>query len=124
MEEYGSRTSYDAVITIQAEFPALAYQLQSNVWIKQLFISVQNLAAYTKEQLLSGNQKEVEHCYNVAREILDKGGNISRMAIENVFVYAVSHLLEVSLSVSQEARSLFLALFKKEYCRQLNATQA
>ncbi len=123
METDGS-TAYDAVITIQAEFPALAYQLRPNVWITQLFKSVHNLAAYTKEQLLAGNQKEVEHCYQVAREILDKGGNISRLAIENVFVFGVSHLLEVSLNVSHEARSLFLHLFKQEYCRQLNATQA
>jgi hypothetical protein len=112
----------NSVQMIQSEFPSLAYQLKPDSSIKQLFRAVQNLADYTKEQLLENNQFEIEHCFRVAHEISNQGSNISRMAIENAFVYSVSRLLEKSFSVSQEARKLFLKFFGNEYCKQINAS--
>ncbi len=115
-------TEYNSVQMIQNEFPALAYQLKQDSSIRQLFKAVHNLADYTKEQLLENNQLEIEHCYLVAKHISEQGTNLSKLAIENIFIYSVSHLLEVSLAVSGEARSLFLSFFGKEYSRQINSS--
>lgn len=124
MEKGADRYGFDAVIAIQSEFPSLAYQMKEDSGVKQLFIAVQKLADYTKQQLLNDNAHEIEHCYRVAHEIPVRGGNICRLAIENIFVYSVSHLPEVSLTVPQDARTAFLAFFKKEYCKQINALPA
>lgn len=115
-------SEYNSVQMIQSEFPALAYQIKPDTSIKQLFKAVQNLADYTKEQLRENNQFEIEHCFRVAHEISEQGSNISRLAIENIFVYSVSNLLEFSFSVSAEARTQFLRFFKKEYCKQINSS--
>ena len=112
------------MLAIQVQYPALTYSLNCDSWIKQLFKSVQNLADYTKKQLLLGNIIEVEHCYQLAHDIHEKGGNISKTAIENVFVYGVSKTLEVSFAVPNQARQQFLGFFKKEYARQICASLA
>lgn len=117
-------SEYNSVQMIQSEFPALAYQIKPDTGIKQLFKAVQNLADYTKEQLREDNRFEIEHCFKVAHEISEQGSNISKLAIENVFVYSVSHLLEMSFSVSQEARKLFLKHFKTEYSKLINSSLA
>lgn len=124
MKEFGNTTGYNAVLTIQSEFPALTYSLNADTWIKQLFKSVQNLADYTKKQLIEGNYQEVEHCYRTAHEILKNGGNISKAAIENVFVSRISKVLEVSFAVPVQARHQFLSFFKKRYCKKINASLA
>ncbi len=115
-------TEYNSVQMIQNEFPALAHQVKPDTRIRQLFKAVQNLADYTKEQLLENNQLEIEHCYRVAKLISNQGTNLSKLAIENIFIYSVSHLLEVSFAVSAEARSGFLKFFGNEYSRQINSS--
>lgn len=109
---------------IQSEFPSLAYQLKPDTDVRQLFKAVQNLADYTKEQLRENNQFEIEHCFRVAHEISEQGSNISKLAIENIFVYSVSNLLGFSFLVSSDARTQFLKFFKKEYCKLINSSLA
>ena len=104
---------------IQSEFPFLTYQKETGSNIKQLFLVIQKLADHTKMQLLDDNEAEIEHCYQVAHEILQQGSNISKLAIENVFVYSVSRLLDISLTVSNNSRKEFLKFFRKEYSRQI-----
>ncbi len=106
---------YDAVSVIQSEFPYLSYQTRNSSNNKNLFHVVNNLANYTKNQLLENNEAECEHCFKVAYEIWEQGSNISKMAIENIFVYSLSRLLERSFSVSNEAREQFLKFFRKQY---------
>ncbi len=99
---------YDAVSVIQSEFPYLSYQTRNSSNNKNLFHVVNNLANYTKNQLLENNEAECEHCFKVAYEIWEQGSNISKMAIENIFVYSLSRLLERSFSVSNEHGNNFL----------------
>lgn len=115
-------TDYNTVEIIKGEFPYLTYQQEDSNNIKTLFRTVQQMAAYTREQLIKQNESEVEHCYKVAQKILQQGTGISKLAIENIFIYHVSHVLELSFSVSQNARRQFLHFFKNEYCKQINAS--
>ena len=112
---------YDTVSVIQSEFPYLSYQTRNSSNNKNLFHVVNNLANYTKNQLLEHNDRECEHCFKVAYEIWEQGSNISKMAIENIFVYSLSRLLERSFSVSNEAREQFLKFFRKQYEVQIGA---
>lgn len=119
MDYAENNNSFNALQIIRAEFPALTYSLKADTYVKQLFKAVQNLSEYTKEQLRNGNEEEVEHCYRTAFNILQHGSNIAKVAIENVFVFGVSQLLEASFSVPQQARKQFLLFFKKEYSKQI-----
>ena len=117
-------SSINAVMEIQREFPAIAYPAKNDSLIKQLFKVVQCFADYTKKQLAEDNEAEVVHCYRTAHHILQHGGNIAKVAIENVFISDVSKTLESSFSVSRNARPLFLQYFKKEYARHISASLA
>lgn len=107
---------YNAAQIIQNEFPALVYRrAYSAEGIPGMLKAVQILAEYTREQLLEENEAEIERCFHVAKNILTCGSNLAKLAIENVFIHSVSRLLEVSLSISQSERNLFLKFFRKEY---------
>jgi len=106
---------YSAVQMIQSEFPALVYPQQTGYSVRDIFKAVQNLANYTKEQLHEKNKAEIEHCFEVAHQISVNGSNIAKLAIENIFVYSVSRVLEVSFQVSATERGMFLRFFRKEY---------
>lgn len=107
---------YSVIQVIQNEFPALVYRQPYCVeGFPRMLKAVQTFAEYTRAQLLERNETEIEHCFHVAKGILTYGSNLAKLAIENIFVYNVSRLLEVSLSVSQSERNLFLKFFRKEY---------
>lgn len=122
METDRLNSGINALQIIRSEFPAITMQGKPASPVKELFTAVNNLTQYTRAQLLTNNELEIEHCYKVAHTIMQQGTNLSRLAIENIFVYGVSHLLEVSFSASQQARNKFLAFFEKEYCRQIYAS--
>ena len=112
---------YDTVSVIQSEFPYLSYQMHNASNNKNVLQAVSNLANYAKDQILEHNHVECEHCFRVAHDIFEHGSNISRLAIENVFVYSLSRLLEQSLSASNESREQFLKFFRKQYEIQIGA---
>lgn len=114
-------TDYDSLQLIKGEFRYLTFQLGEQSKKDNIFSLAQELAAYTKTQLLEQNDNEVEHCFKVADEVIQHGSNIAKIAIENIFVFSVRRVLEMSLSVSNEARSLFLKFFKQQYENQITA---
>ncbi len=111
-------TEFNAMQMINSQFPALTFQAKIDRPL-QLFAAVQKLAEYAKKQLAEQNDKEVERCFTVAYDIMNHGSNLAKLAVQNVFVFSVSHWLEASFFVSQKSKSLFLKFFKNEYEAQI-----
>lgn len=109
------------VSLIQSEFPILTCDFPLVEGKSKLFRIVQNLAEYTKDQMAAYNDKELEHCFKVASEIYTSGDKLAQIAISNVFIYSISRKLEVSLTVSENARNLFLKFFKTQYEKRIDA---
>jgi hypothetical protein len=55
--------------------------------------SVQALTDYTKRMALQHNFKMVGKCMTVVGKCYEKGNNLVRNAVENVFVYAFSSMM-------------------------------
>ena len=69
-----------------------------------IFKSIQCLANYTKVKVLQHDLKAVKKCFAIADEIYVKGNTLVKDAIENVFVYSFSGLM--NLCNSDEKKQL------------------
>jgi len=101
--------------------PALAVQLSHIKDNNDVYRAIDCLTCYTKELIREDRLSEIQACFHAAFELLHEGNRLIQLAVENMFIYSVSRLLEISLNVTQPIRTLFLNIFKKEYCKQINS---
>jgi hypothetical protein len=106
---------------ISHDLPSLSVQLSYIKDENDVYGYVECLTGYTKSLINEDNLPEVEQCFNAAYDLLHQGNRLIQLAIENIFIYSVSHLLEVSLLVAPAARKLFLQKFSKQYSKQINS---
>jgi hypothetical protein len=106
---------------ISNELPALAIELSYIRDENDIYKAIECLTTHTSSLIREDRVNEVEQCFEMAYELLHEGNRLVQLAIENIFIFSVSHLLEVSLSVAQPVRKLFLENFRKEYCKQINS---
>lgn len=69
-----------------------------------VFKSIQCLVNYTKQKLVQHDIPAVKNCLNVAEYIYSRGNKPVKNAIENVFIYSFSSLL--NMGSSDERRQL------------------
>jgi hypothetical protein len=106
---------------ISQDVPALSVELSYIKDENDVYKIIECLTGYTKTLIREDRVNEVEQCFETAYELLHQGNRLIQLAMENIFIYSVSHLLEVSLCAAQPVRKLFLKNFSKEYCKQINS---
>jgi len=85
------------------------------------FKSIDCLTTYTKDLIRHGETARVELCFKTAYKLLHQGSSLEQLAITNIFVFSVSHLLEGSMTVAQPIRVSFLRNFGEEYSQQISS---
>ena len=103
------------------DVPALSVELSYIKDQNDVYGLIECLTGYTKTLINQDKINEVEQCFKAAYELLHEGNRLIQLAVENIFIYSVSHLLEVSFSAAQPVRKMFLQNFSKEYCKQINS---
>lgn len=51
------------------------------------------LLAITSQKVKEHNYSAVKKCFDIAAKLYDKGNNVVKNAVENVFVYSISNIL-------------------------------
>ncbi len=87
---------YEVPAYLIDELPEIKEGLQNISPVFNIFKSIQCLSDYTKTKLLQHNLGVVKHCFLIAEKIYSTGNNVVRGAIENVFVYSFSTLMNIS----------------------------
>lgn len=111
----------EALSLLSNEFPAIRKML-SNETLADIYKVVSAFAGFTKEHARNQDLKEVKHCFNVAEKMLHEGNSAVKNAIENVYVFSLSSLLDVPSAMSSRIRELLNASLKNEYYRQVSAS--
>lgn len=106
---------------ISNDIPALSIELSYIKDDNDVYKVIECLTGHTKVLIREERIAEVEECFKAAYELLHEGNRLIQLAVENIFIYSVSRLLEVSLSAAQPVRKMFLQNFSKEYCKQINS---
>ena len=95
---------YEVPAYLVDEFPELKEELKSISPTLNIFKSIQCFSDYTKRKVLQHDLQVVKRCFAIAEKIYSNGNTIVRDAIENLFVYSFSSLL--NLGGKDEKREL------------------
>jgi hypothetical protein len=109
---------------ISNNVPALTIELSYIKDNNDVYRAIDCLTGYTKAAIREDRLNEVQECFQTAYTLLHEGNRLIQLAVENTFIYSVSSLLEISVSVTQPIRTLFLNNFRVEYCKLINAQQS
>ena len=103
------------------EFPEMNINLGMLSNPNNIYTTIGCFVDFTRNLMNIGNIKSLKHCLNVAERMLDDGNNIVKNAIENVYVYSLGSVVDLSASTANCLKKLFNGSLKKEYYRQIFA---
>ena len=104
------------------EFPEMNNNLGMRPNPDNIYATVGCFVDFTRKLIKKGNIKSVKHCFSVAETMLDDGNNIVKNAIENVYVYSLGSVVDLSSSTANYLKKLFNGSLKKGYYRQIFAS--
>lgn len=93
---------YEVPAYLVDELPEMKEELRKASPTLNIFKSIQCLADYTKNKVVSHDLLMVKKCFSLAEELYSRGNTIVKNAIENVVVFAFSSLMYVC---SEEERN-------------------
>jgi hypothetical protein len=104
---------------LENEFPLINSELKSTSNSVDVYKSIRCFAEFTKTLIFNNNFTEVKHCFNVAEKMLQQGNNTVKNAIENVYVYSMSSILDMATPLSKKTKEIMNDSLRREYNRQI-----
>ena len=95
---------YEVPAYLADRIPAIVPDLKTISPTLNIFKTIQCLANYTREKVTQHDFKSVKKCFAIAEDVYMKGNSQVKNAIENIFVYSFSSLL--NLGSNDEKRQL------------------
>jgi len=93
------------------ELPELRTELEKNN--NDIFKTFRCFYNYTKRCAETGNINKLKSCFAIAAKLLRKGNNAVKSAVENVYVFSVSSLIEIVSPVQQMVNKILPLSLKK-----------
>jgi hypothetical protein len=107
-------------LIIEAE-PELSIASANEVTISKL---VYRFADKVRAEIVEGEFTRLQKDFEIAEQLLKDGNAMVKLAMSNVFVYTLSHILSLRMAFpfSMKAFAMLPECLKQEYYRQLNAS--
>ena len=77
---------------------------------------------FTKKLINKGKLSAVKSCFKLAEKMLDDGNSAVKNAIENVYVYSLGTMIDLSESTAKKLKKYLNGSLKKEYYNQISAS--
>src|SRR4249919_1695130 len=87
---------YEVPSIIADELPELKPELKYLPTLGNIFKAMQILADYTNKMVVLGKFKNVKKCMAVADKIYERGNMVIKNAVENVFIFSFSSVMDNS----------------------------
>jgi hypothetical protein len=104
------------------ELPEINEELERLPNAQNIYTTVKCFAEYTKQLINKGNLSEVKHCFNVAEKMLTSGNKVVKNAIENVYIFSISSILDFASPLSNKIKGMMNRRLLSEYKRQVCAS--
>lgn len=115
-------TESEVLDILGEELPEINCELEKLPNSSNVYKAMECFVDYTKQVISKGNLNEVKHCFSVAEKILDHGNYSVKNAIENVYVYSLGTVVELSALQTDKLKNIFNGTLKKEYYKQMIAS--
>ena len=111
---------YEVPAYLVDELPEIEQELKIFSPTLNIFKTVQCLANYTKSKIIQHDLGAVKKCFAIAENVYVKGNELVKGAIENVFVFSFSSLLNMgSNEEKKELQSLIPLCLHTAYIQQV-----
>lgn len=104
------------------DLPEINFELEKVSARANIYNVLQSFAAYTNRCADLGNIKKLRSCFVTAEKLMSKGNNLVKSAMENVYVFSVSSLLELVSPIQEQVKKMFPDNLKKAYTKQIVAS--
>ncbi len=78
-------------------------------------------AGYTRQCAEKGNINTLATCFSIAETLLNKGNHVVKSAVENVYLFSVSSILEIASPFQKQIQQL-IPLGLKDSCQRLKVS--
>ncbi|SFW89664.1 DUF7674 family protein [Chitinophaga sancti] len=113
---------YEAAAEIADEIPSIQKEIVKAPVFGSAYLCIKVLANYTLKMIQDHQIREVQHSMRLAEKIYNKGNQLVKTAIENVFIYSFSAMKMVcSRQEWQEIQSKMPVNIFSIYIQQLHA---
>lgn len=107
---------------LQRELPEINIELEKLYEGATIYKTMECFVEYTKRLITQGMFNKVKDCFRLAERMLAEGNYTVKNAIENVYVYSLGIVLELSASTSNTLKESFNGTLRREYYRQVCAS--
>jgi hypothetical protein len=112
----------DILNLLGEELPEINIELEKLSNPQNVYTSVKCFAEFTKSLVNKGNFSEVKHCFNIAEKMMLEGNKTVKNAIENVYIFSMSTILDLTSPISYKIKDMMNRSLWKEYSKQVNAS--
>jgi hypothetical protein len=107
---------------LQREFPEINSELEKLTNPNNIYKTIDCFVDFTRNLINAGKLRSVKGCFKLAERMLDDGNNTVKNAIENVYVYSLGIVIDLSVPTANKLKKIFNGSLKKEYYRQVSAS--
>ncbi len=112
----------DVLNILGEELPEMNIELEKLSNPQNVYASVKCFAEFTKSLVRKENLSEVKHCFNIAEKMMLDGNKTVKNAIENVYLFSLSAILDLTSPLSYKIKGMMNRSLWKEYNKQLTAS--
>ena len=106
-------TEKEVQVIIEEELPDIIFKVgEDSGNILSVFNCFTN---YTRKCAENGNFKKLRACFKIADKFLKTGNNTVKTAVENIFIFSVSSLIEIVSPIQKQVKKI-LPINLKESC--------
>lgn len=113
-------TENEVTDILGTEIPEINDEIHS-LQCSNAYKSLGCLAKFTKKCAETGNMVKLKACFSVAETLLHKGNNIVKSAVENVYVFFISSLIEITSPIQNQITKMLTGNLKIAYQKQTMA---
>jgi hypothetical protein len=113
-------TENDVRDILGTEIPEINDELHS-MPCSNAYNSLEYLAKFTRECAVTGNMVKLKDCFWVAETLLSKGNSFVKSAVENVYVFSISSLIEITSPIQNQITKMLTSNLKISWQKQTMA---
>jgi hypothetical protein len=100
-------------------FPELLPELKKQGVMNSIHKTLSCFVDYTKKCAYSGNTEELKRCFALANDFITKGNSLVVSAMDSVFVFSLSLLLDGLTSLQLKVKGMLSEGLTRMYYRQI-----